>query len=101
MARKSEGAVGGGGVPAVPFNEISSRIAQMSFPSSPRGTSTKNLGLTHAVVPHKMYSLSKYRGKDGRVWKKEGGCGGEGARRRDRGNREKYRGSLEYPFEYD
>lgn len=41
----------------------------MSFLSSLHERGTKNLGLTHAVVPHKMYSLSKYRGKDARVWK--------------------------------
>lgn len=44
-----------------------------------------------------MYSLSKYRGEDGAQgegrWYEGEGEDGE--------NREKYRGSLEYPFEYD
>lgn len=61
----------------------------MSFLCRVYGRGTKNLGLTHAVVPHKMYSLSKYRGKDARVWKNrarestvgEGEGGGERARR--------------------
>lgn len=46
--------------------------------------------ISAGYVPRKTYSLSKYRGKDGARVEEA-----------DRENREKYRGSLEYPFEYD